>query len=282
MSKRLKLIALSSILFAVGTVGNSVAQAQESRSSEVAPADPDAATASEEALPVAQPAPGTQTTGNGAGADRFAIGFQASTLGIGGQFAFLLTHSLNVRAGFNLMSFGDTITKDQVTYGAHLHFRSVEAHLDWFFLGPLHLSPGLLLYNGNSISANVSVPTGQTFTLNGVSYESGTPPLGGAATLSLNKVAPSIMFGIGNMIPRNGHHFSGQFDIGGIYEGSPNIGLSLTGNVCTPPNTSGPTCQAVDTPSVQTNVTAEQVKLNHDAASFKFYPVIAGGFSFAF
>lgn len=261
--------------------GSSVARAQASRENEIVTASPAAEAAPEAALPAAQPAQG-QTAGRGPGTDRFAVGVQVSTLGIGGQFAYLLTHRLNIRAGANFMSFSHSITNDQITYGANLRFRSAEAHLDWFFLGPLHLSPGALLYDGNSISATVAVPTGNTFTLNGTQYESGTPSLGGSATMSLNKVAPSILFGVGNMIPRNGHHFGGQFEIGGIYEGSPNVALNFTGNVCAPPNSSGVTCQSVSASSVQANILAEQSKLNHDAALFKFYPVISGGFSFAF
>jgi hypothetical protein len=284
MSHRLKTASAVAFL-TLAMTGACFGRPQENRDTEVATNEPAAA-----------PAPGATTAtlasqgstpfgrpvATGDSPNRFAVGVQVGTLGIGPQFAYRLTHRFNVRGGANFMSFSHAITVDQITYGATLRFRSAEAHLDWFFWGPLHLSPGALLYNGNGISATVSVPTGQTFELNGTDFESSTPPLGGAGELTLDKVAPSILFGIGNMIPRSGRHFAGQFEIGGIYEGSPNITLNLTGTVCQPPNSSGPTCQSVSAPFVQNNVTAEQQKLNHDAASFKFYPVISGGFSFAF
>jgi hypothetical protein len=272
---------LAVALITMAMSGTCSARPQSNHDSEIATNTLAAAPASE-AMP-SQPAQlGPPRTGKVDSSHRFAIGVQASTLGIGPEFAFRLSHSFNVRGGANFMSFSHTITQDNITYGAQMRLRSAEAHLDWFFWGPLHLSPGALLYNGNAISATVSVPTGQTFTLNGDQFESGTPPLGGSASLTLNKVAPSILFGVGNMIPRNGHRFSGQFEIGGIYEGSPNIALNFTGTACLPPNSTGPTCQPISGSPIQNDVTAEQTKVNHDAASFKFYPVIAGGFSVAF
>lgn len=274
--------ALAAAFLALAISGTCFARPQDPRDSEIISSDPATASARESAAaPTAQLGPPPRA-GNADNSNRFAIGVQVSTLGIGPEFAFRLSHRLNVRAGANFMSFSHTITQDQITYAAQLHFRSAEAHLDWFFLGPLHLSPGVLLYNGNGISAAASVPTGQVFTLDGTEFESGTPPLGGSASLTLNKIAPSILFGIGNMIPRNGHHFAGQFEIGAIYEGSPNIALNFTGTVCSPPASSGPTCQSVSVPQIQSLVTAEQSQANHDVTAYKFYPIISGGFSVAF
>jgi hypothetical protein len=264
------------------TSAASYARPQGSRDSAVVATEPAGASSPEPAAaPRAQLGP-PPTAGNIGPSRHFAIGFQTSTLGLGGQVAYRLTDKLNVRGGFNFLKVTDTITSNQITYTGALNFRSAQANLDWFFLGPLHLSGGALVYNGNGISATVAVPTGQTFTLNNTTYESGTPALGGSANLTLNKVAPEILFGVGNMIPRNGHRFSGQFEIGAIYEGAPNFVFNLTGTVCNPPSSSGPTCVPASDPTVQNNVTAQESKINHDAAPFKFYPIISGGFSIAF
>jgi len=273
---------LAVALLTIMTSAACYARPQDSRDSAVVAADPaGAASPDPAAAPAAQH--GKPPTAGNFGTDRhFAIGFQASTLGLGGQVAYRLTNRLNVRGGFNFLKVTDSITSNQITYTGALNFRSAQANLDWFFLGPLHLSGGALLYNGNGITATVAVPTGQTFTLNNTTYESGSPSLGGTANLTLNKVAPSILFGVGNMIPRNGRRFAGQFEIGAIYEGSPNFVFGLTGTVCQPPNSSGLTCVAVSDPSVQANVTAQEAKINHDAAPFRFYPIISGGFSIAF
>ena len=281
MSNPAKTVLMVALLI-VTTSAASYARPNDSRASEVVSRDPAGASAPEPAAePTAQLGPPPRA-GNVDSSNRFAVGVQLSTLGLGGQFAYRLSHKLNVRAGFNFAKVTDTITSNQITYGAQLNFRSAQGNLDWFFLGPLHLSGGALLYNGNGITATVSVPTGQTFTLNGTDYESGTPPLGGSANLTLNKVAPEILFGVGNMIPRNGRHFAGQFEIGAIYEGSPNFVFNLSGTVCQPPNSSGPTCQSVTASQVQTDIAGEEAKINHDAAPFRFYPIISGGFSIAF
>jgi len=213
------------------------------------------------------------------------VGVNISTLGIGGDLAVRLTHRINVRAGGNFMRLSHSFTDNGITYGGQLHFRSAEAYLDWFFLGPLHLSGGALLYNGNNVTATVSASGGQFFTLNGTTYESasGGSPLGGSATLALNKVAPAILLGVGNMIPRSGRHFGAHFEIGGMYEGSPNIVLNLTGNACQ--QSSGvcnPGQPVANIANFQTNLAAQQGKFNHDAAPFKFYPIISTGFSIAF
>lgn len=272
---------LAVALLIITTSAACYARPQDSRENEIVTTDPAGASAPEPAAEPAQLGPPPRS-GNVDSSHRFAIGLQTSTLGIGGQFAYRLSHRLNVRGGFNFLKVTDTINANQITYTGALNFRSVQANLDWFFLGPLHLSGGALLYNGNGISATVAVPTGQTFTLNSHQYESGSPAMTGTASLNLNKVAPEILFGIGNMIPRNGRHFSGQFEIGAIYEGSPNFVFNLAGTVCQPPNSTGPTCQSVTASQVQTDIAGQEAKINHDAAPFKFYPIISGGFSVAF
>ena len=43
---------------------------------------------------------------------------------------------------------------DGITLDATLTLRSASAHLDWFpFGGGFHLSPGVMLYNGNQMNA---------------------------------------------------------------------------------------------------------------------------------
>jgi hypothetical protein len=83
-----------------------------------------------------------------------------------------------------------------------VNLRTFQGTFDYFVAGPLHVSAGGLLYNGNKVAANLSVPSGQTFTLGGITYESATAgggmqPIGGAGTLTFNKAAPLILVGLG-------------------------------------------------------------------------------------
>jgi hypothetical protein len=165
--------------------------------------------------------------------------------------------------------------KDGVTYKGALDLRSAEALLDFFPLGSFHLSPGLLLYNGNKVSANASVPGGDSFTLNGVTYTSDPAnPIAGTGKMKFYKAAPMFLFGFGNLVPRN-HRFSVSFDLGAAYQGPPRATLALTGNAC---DASGLNCADVTTdPSVQSNILAEQAKINKSASPFRFYPIVSVG-----
>lgn len=213
---------------------------------------------------------------------RIGIGVKVSTLGAGIEVATPLAGKLNLRGGFNIFRFSRAITDSGIHYNGQLHFQSAEAHLDFFPFGGFHISPGLLFYNGNQVTANASVPGGQTFSVGGTTYESdpGTP-VAGTGKLDFVKVSPSIMVGIGNLIPRNGRRFSFLFEVGGAYQGSARVTLNLNGSVCD--TTGPPNCRAVSSdPTVQANIQAQQVKIQHDINPYRFFPVISLGFGFNF
>ncbi|HLW82436.1 MAG TPA: hypothetical protein VKS20_10390 [Candidatus Acidoferrales bacterium] len=213
---------------------------------------------------------------------KIGVGAKISLLGIGIEAATPLSRKLNLRGGFNFLNYSRGLTNDGIHYDGKLNFRSGELHLDWFpFGGGFHLSPGVLFYNGNKVTANASVPGGSTFTLNGTQYESDpTNPITGNGSLTFPKAAPSILVGFGNMLPRSGRHFSFNFEVGGEYVGSPAVTLGLQGNAC---DTSGLNCvNAATDPGVQTNIQGQEKKINHDLAPFKFFPQISLGFGINF
>jgi hypothetical protein len=224
--------------------------------------------------------PKTESSGQRA-FSRIGTGVKISTLGAGFEVATPLAQKMNLRGGINMFRFSRGITNSGIHYNGQLHFQSAEAHLDFFPFGGFHVSPGLLFYNGNQLAATASVPGGQTFSLGGTTYESdpGTPVVG-SGKLDFVKVSPSIMMGVGNLIPRNGRHFSFLFEVGGAYQGSARVALNLTGNVCDP---SGTSCRAISSDStVQANVQAQQVKIQKDVNPYRFFPVISLGFGFNF
>lgn len=215
---------------------------------------------------------------------RFGIMAKASTLGFGGEVAFELIHRINLRAGFNDFNISHTFTQDGVSYAAKLNMRSATANADIYLLGPLHISPGALLYNGFKVGATASVPAGSTFTLGDVTYESGAAnPLNGSLALTVPKAAPELLIGFGNPVPRSGRHITFDFDMGVVLQGSLTSALNLGGLACLPPNSTGPTCLNAGTdPTVQSNVVAQQTKLNNDLKVFKYYPVISFGIGYRF
>ena len=214
-------------------------------------------------------------------ASRIGIGVKFSDLGVGVEAATPLFRRINVRGGFNFFRYSRTITSDGIVYDGHLQFQSGEAHLDWFPFGGFHVSPGLLFYNGNAITGTAAVPGGQIFTLGGTAYMSDpATPVTGTGNLNFIKVAPSLMVGVGNLIPRNGRHYSFLFEVGAAYQGSARVALNLTGNVC---DTTGTICGPIATnSSVQANILAQQQKIQNDVNPFRFFPIVSGGVGFNF
>ena len=109
---------------------------------------------------------------------RFGIGVRASSLGLGIEAATAVTHKSNFRAGFNGFSYSYDLDKDGINYKANLSLRSVELHYDQYLFGGFHISPGVLIYDGNKATATASAPANASFTLGGVQYfSSATNPV---------------------------------------------------------------------------------------------------------
>ena len=209
------------------------------------------------------------------------VGIRLSSLGAGAEVGVLLTKRLNVRGGFNIFQYSRGFNHDGITYKGQLNLRSGEAHLDWYPVGhTFHLSPGLLVYNGNGATATANVPGGSSFTLGGTTYTSDpTNPIAGTGKLDFVKAAPTAMLGFGNLVPQS-RHFTYNFELGAAFQGSARTKLNLTGGACDP---FGLNCvNAATDPTVQSNVVAEQTKINNKLSPFKYYPVVAFGFGYRF
>jgi hypothetical protein len=243
----------------------------------LAAATPDAADSSAPPAPAAPAVPAKESS---EGRFPIGVGVKVSSLGIGGEVALAVTHRSNVRFGFNAFSYGHTFDKDGATYAGNLNLRSAQATYDLFLMQWLHVSPGVLLYNGNKVTANVSVPGGQTFTLSNTSYVSdAADPIAGTGKLTVYKAAPMVLLGIGNLVPRS-RHFSTSFEIGAAYQGPPRVALNLSGSAC---DSTGLFCRSISSdPTIQSNIAAEQAKLNKSASPYKFYPVLSFGVGYKF
>jgi hypothetical protein len=215
-------------------------------------------------------------------ASRVGAGFRISTLGLGGEAAVRLADRANVRGGFNAFFYNRGYDNNGIHYVGDLKWESGEVHLDFYPLGhTFHISPGLIFYNNNHVTATANVNAGNTFTLNGTTYESDpADPITGTGNLSFRKAAPTLMIGFGNLAPKKHSHFSFNIEAGIAFSGAPQIALNLTGSVC---DTSGLNCRSVASdPTVQSNVTAEQGKISNDLSPFKYYPLAAMTFGVHF
>ena len=209
-------------------------------------------------------------------------------IGVGGyglDLATTLGPRMNLRVGGSYFEYNLNILADKIVYNGDAQLRRASMSVDYFpFSGRLRegfrVSPGVTLYNGNKANAVATVAPGQTFFLANVPYVSSTSdPVHGNGSISFgNQVAPSITVGFGNMIPRNGAHWSVPFEIGFEYVGQISVGLNLNGTAC-----QNNVCQQIATnPSAQANLVKERQQLSDDLNRFRFYPIASIGVSYRF
>jgi hypothetical protein len=237
-------------------------------------------TASDTPSPQTPPTPAVSTESSDDG--RFGIGVKLSSFGIGGEIAARVMHRANVRAGFGIFSYSDSFTKDGIPYTAQLDLKTVEGHFDIFpWAGKFHVSPGIIGYIGDPITARASIPGGKSFTLGGVRYYSDpAAPVNINGKINFNQAAPMITVGWGNLVPRNHNHFVFSFEAGVAFQGPPKTTLTLMGNVC---DASAVNCRSVASdPTVQSHIVSEDRKFNNSLSFLQAYPVISAGFGYKF
>jgi hypothetical protein len=217
------------------------------------------------------------------GRGQFGVGVKVSSLGLGIEAAVRVSERGNLRAGFNVLGWSHTFTKDGIAYDGHLNFKTLEAHYDFFpWAGNFHVSPGLLAYTADPIKANAVVPGDKSFTVGGVTfYSDPAKPATARGRITFSRVAPIITVGWGNLISRKeGSRFSFPFEVGIALQGRPNTTMVFGGNVCTSP---GVNCTSADSNAeVQRNLVSEQRKINNSLSLLKVYPIISSGFGVRF
>jgi hypothetical protein len=201
------------------------------------------------------------------------VAFSVSTLGLGVQAAKPLPRQSDVRGGFNFYRYGTDVFKDGATYAETVDLRSVNLQFDKYVFAGLFVSGGALVWNGNKGDGVVSVPGGQPFSLGHVSYISNSSsPVHGNSTLRLNKFAPILTLGYGNLTSKGRIAYS--VESGVVFHGTPRATLSLAGSACTS-TIAGLICQDIGTNAgIQNDVAAQQAKTNEDISNYKYYPVI--------
>jgi hypothetical protein len=193
-----------------------------------------------------------------------------------------VNEKVNIRGQGNFFGFSHDFDEDGITLNAKLKLRSLNALLDWFPLaGGFHLSPGVMIYNGNEVNATALVPGGETFSLGDDDLRSNPAnPVHGGATISFKRVAPMVLLGWGNIVPRSEKRWSIPFELGVVFSRAPTAVLSLAGSACRP---DGTFCRDVATePTLQADVAKEQAQMNSDLEVLKIIPVLSFGFSYKF
>jgi hypothetical protein len=221
-------------------------------------------------------------SGSSSVTDHIGMGVKVGLLGAGAEIAARIESHSNVRAGFNVLGYSRGFDKDGINYSGHLSFRTIEAHYDYYpWAGKFHISGGLLDYIGNPITANALIPVQSSFSLGGQQYYTQSNQAFASGKVKFNQVSPTITFGWGNLVREN-HHFSFPVELGVAFQGSPKSALGVGGTICTDPVNPATCVNAATDATVQSNVVAEQAKLDKNMKPFKFFPIISFGFGYKF
>lgn len=191
------------------------------------------------------------------------IGVKAGTLGAGVELTKSLSPSFNVRLGMNEYKFTSSGTKSGTDYNMDLKWASSDVLLDWHpFQGSFRLTGGYL-FNSNKIDLNT--PQGGAYSIGSLSgtLQSGEYVKGEVKFDS----GPYLGFGWGNAGDSRG--FGLSFEVGAVYQGSPKVSLATSNTL------GGHTVSATDVATAETNA-------SNALSSFKWYPQVALGLSYAF
>jgi len=228
---------------------------------------------------------------------RIGFGTDLSLLGFGVKSAAVLTEVFDARleAGFYSYSNGESHING-VNVDAHVRLASMAAKVDWYPMNSVfRLSPGIMLFNGNDLSSDLSVDSGTSFSVNGITYFSAKPnaatgatPFTGKVDVGLHSITPAFTLsgGFGRYIPRSHRHWSFPFEIGAIFTGAPSLNVTVGGWVCK--DYKQTLCSDLSDQSnpvaisFNRNLQTALTKYRHDLSVVQVYPILSYGVMYSF
>ena len=226
---------------------------------------------------------------------KLAVGPSFSPLGIGIDLTTNLNRHLNLRASGSFFDQPIHFTTNGFHADAEVKLASTRSSLDIYpFHAGFRISPGLMAYNQNRITATESIAGGSGFTLNGDTFFSdnanaatGADPINGSALLNLHSTRPAftITGGWGNPLARNGH-WSFPVEAGIALTGAPAVNVNLAGWACLDQaETQCANLSNLNSPiavQVQNDLRAEIGKWTKDLDPLKTFPIVKGGVTYSF
>lgn len=226
---------------------------------------------------------------------KMAIGTGISPMGIQLSLTTNLNSHFNVRPWGSFFNYSTNFTASGISANAGLNMTSSGTALDIYpFRLGFRVSPGVLFYNRNQVTATANVPGGTSFTLNGQTYYSanantttGAVPVNGNALLNLhtNNPAFTITTGWGNTLPRKGH-WSFPFELGAAFIGAPSVKMNLGGWACY--DQAQTMCTDISSTTnpiaieIQSNLAAQVTKWTNDIEPLKTFPIATFGVAYSF
>ena len=183
------------------------------------------------------------------------IGVRVGTTGLGADVAWDVAPTLSARLGYSGGSVDYDTSTSAVSYDGKVKFSSINTFLDFAPLGPLFRLTGGFVFSDSKYDVVGNAGSGITV--------SGTVEPGKSA-------APYLGIGYGRV---SGAGVNFYADLGVIFQGSPTS--SLTANCGAQAGT--PACT-----SAQSQIAAEQARLEDKLKNFKYYPVLNVGLTVGF
>jgi hypothetical protein len=224
-----------------------------------------------------------------------AFGVGISPLGVQLQATTNLAQHFNLRGTGNVFNYSTNFTASGIAANAQLQMKSAGATVDIYpFHRAFRISPGVLFYNGNQVTAAASVPGGTSFTLNNQTYYSananpatGAAPVNGNALLNLHTTNPAftITTGWGNALANKGH-WSFPFELGVAVTGAPSLQVNLGGWACY--DQAQTLCTDINSKTdavaleLQSNLHTQVAKWTSDVEPLKTYPIASFGVAYSF
>jgi hypothetical protein len=210
------------------------------------------------------------------------VGVKVGVAGIGFDVAVpIVPTRLNLRGGATFFSYNlSETTADNLAAAGTLTLQNSGVMVDWFpFRGSFRLSGGATVYNNKGFSGSLDVPDGSSFTLGNNKYYAEGPLVGAGVFKLGGNAGGRVSFGWGNLVPKKGHHFSFDTELGIEFVSKPTVALGFTGNVCT--QAQGKNCEgaenAATNPAFLDDVASETSKLQNDVNFLSFYPIVSVG-----
>jgi hypothetical protein len=256
----------------LGLPATSSSSSYSAEDSFAAPAAAAAASASAPAAPEAS---------EGGPFSGLGVGVKVGVAGIGFDVATpLVPTRLNLRGGATFFSYNlNETTSDNLIVNGTLKLQNSGIMVDWFpFRGSFRLSGGATVYNNKGVTATVNEPSGSSFTLGNDKYYAASGGITGSGVFKLGGNAGGrVSFGWGNLVPKKGHHFSFDTELGIEFVSKPTVALGFSGSYCTgSANCESPTPIAGNA-TFAADVATEQAKLQNDVNFLSFYPIVSVG-----
>ena len=212
---------------------------------------------------------------------KLAIRSGLSTFGTGLSVATNLPYRIDLRAFGNYTNFNWKLNQGGFYIVLNIGMANTGVMADYYPWKSLRISPGVLLYNTNRVSANIQAQPNSSFTINNVDYISdNADPVHGTGALSLGGSGFMATTGWGHIVSRTEKRFHFPFEAGVAFINKPVITFNLQGEIC---RNQGFMCAPVASyPGFTQNLNEQLFSWNKRVAPFHIYPFIQGGISYTF